>query len=600
VTTIAQLWLDRVAQSPDRVAFRYPDGSGWGAVTWKQAGVRVRNIAVGLRTLGLEPEQRCAILSGTRYEWILADMGILVAAGATTTIYPSTTAEDCVFILTDSGSRYVFAENDAQVDKLASRRADLPEVKHVIRFEGTGDLRDGWVISLSELERRGAEQHQKTPEDYERVAKAVKKDSLATLIYTSGTTGRPKGVELLHDCWIFAGEGIDGLHILNPDDVQFLWLPLAHSFGKVLELAQLRIGFPTAVDGRVEKIVDNLAQVRPTFVAAVPRIFEKVHNRVIQSTQEKGNLSWSIFRWAMGVGRRVSQLREQGKRPGAWLALQHTLADKLVFGKLRERFGGRIRFFVSGSAPLARELAEFFDSAGLLILEGYGLTETSAAATVNRPDKHRFGTVGPPLPGCEIKIAEDGEILIKGRNVMRGYHNQPAATREVLDNGWLLTGDIGFLDPQGFLQITDRKKDLIKTSGGKYVAPQAIEGQLKVISPYVSQVLVHGNNRNFVSALVTLDPDAIKAWAKHHGLDGKSSDELAKDDRVKAMMQEYIDQLNKTLAKHETIKKFAILPHDFTLEAGEITPSLKVKRKVVEQKYKKVLDGFYAGALASD
>jgi long-chain acyl-CoA synthetase len=600
VNTIPELWLHRVAETPDREAFRFPTAAGWESLTWKQAGERVRNIACGLLSLGLQREERCAILSGTRYEWILADMGILCGGGATTTIYPSTTAEESVFIITDSGSVYVIAENDAQVDKIVARRADIPLVKHVIRMEGKGDLRDGWVIPLADLEARGAAYHQKSPEAFERAARGGKKDSLATLIYTSGTTGKPKGVELLHDCWLYEGEATEKLDILTADDVQFLWLPLAHSFGKVLEMVQLRVGFVTAVDGRVDKIVENLAQVQPTFVAAVPRIFEKVHNRVVQGAQEKGGLTASIFRWAMGVGRRASRLRSEGKRPGPFLAFQHGIADKLVFSKLRARFGGRLRFFVSGSAPLARDLAEFFDAAGVLILEGYGLTETSAGACLNLPGKNRFGTVGRPVPGTDIKLAEDGEILIHGRGVMRGYHNLPDATKEVLEDGWLKTGDIGVLHPEGFLQITDRKKDLIKTSGGKYVAPQALEGQFKVVCPYVSQVVVHGNNRNFVSALITLDPDAIRGWAKENGAADMSLADLAKDERVFALIKASFDELNKSLAKHETIKKFAILPTDFTLEAGELTPSLKVKRKVVEQKYKDLLDGFYAGAIAGD
>ena len=600
MNTIPEMWLARVAATPDREAFRFPTANGWGSLTWTQAGERVRNIACGLLALGLRPEERCAILAGTRLEWILADMGILCGGGATTTIYPSTTADDCVFIVTDSGSAYIFAENDAQVDKLHARRADMPSVRNVIRFDGTGDLRGGWVVPLADLEKSGADYHAKKPDAFDKAARGAKKDNLATLIYTSGTTGRPKGVELLQDCWAYTAEAAEETGFLHADDVQFLWLPLAHSFGKVLEVLQLRIGFVTAVDGRVDKIVDNLAEVRPTFVAAVPRIFEKVHNRVVQGAHEKGGLTASIFRWAMGVGRTVSRLRADGKRPGPLVSLQYGLADKLVFSKLRARFGGRIRFFISGSAPLARDLAEFFDAAGILILEGYGLTETSAASFVNLPDKNRFGTVGPPLPGTEVKLADDGEILIRGRGVMRGYHNLPDATREVLDGGWLKTGDIGALQEGGFLQITDRKKDLIKTSGGKYVAPQALEGQLKVLSPYLSQVVVHGNNRNFVSALVTLDPDAIRGWAKEHGAGDVSLEALAKDDRVNALVNGAVDELNRGLAKHETIKKFAILPTDFSLEAGELTPSLKVKRKVVEQKYKDLLDSFYAGAITGD
>ena len=405
-------------------------------------------------------------------------------------------------------------------------------------------------------------------------------------------------MELIHDCWLFEAEAIDQLGILSPDDHQYLWLPLSHSFGKVLEVAQLHIGFPTTVDGRIPKLVDNLAVVKPTFMAAAPRIFEKVYNKVVTGAAETGGLTYRIFTWAVGVGRRVSALQQQGKKPGPLLGAQFKVADKLVFSKLRARFGGRVRFFISGSAPLSRDMAEFFHAAGILILEGYGLTESSAATFVNVPSNYKFGTVGPPLPGVEVKIApEDGEVLLKARGVMRGYHNLPEATAEILEDRWLRTGDIGELDADGYLRITDRKKDLIKTSGGKYVAPQKLEAKLKALCPYLSQVLVHGNQRNFCSALVTLDEESIKGWATERGLGGKSTAELAEDPQVRELVQDAIKVLNADLASYETLKRFAILPKDLSVEDGELTPSLKVKRKVVETKYKDVLDGFYEGSL---
>jgi long-chain acyl-CoA synthetase len=395
---------------------------------------------------------------------------------------------------------------------------------------------------------------------------------------------------------VYEGECIAALGLLSPDDVHYLWLPLSHVFGKVLEAAQLHIGFPTAVDGRIDKLVDNLATVRPTFVAAVPRIFEKVHNRVVTQAQEGGALRFAIFKWAVGVGREISRLQQAGKSPGLLLQAQRLVADRLVFSKLKQRFGGRLRFFISGSAPLAHEVNEFFHAAGILIAEGYGLTESSAASFVNRPEKYRLGTVGLPLPGTEVRIAADGEVLIRGRGIMRGYHNLPEATREVLDpDGWLHTGDIGEIDRDGFLKITDRKKDLIKTSGGKYVAPQMLEGKLKASCPYISQVVVHGNNRNFCVALVTLDADAVRAWAKEHHVPDGSLEVLAQRAEVKSLVQGFLDQLNRELPSYETIKKFAILAHDFTPESGELTASLKVKRKYIETKYKSLLDSFYEG-----
>jgi long-chain acyl-CoA synthetase len=486
-----------------------------------------------------------------------------------------------------------FAENEEQVKKLLSVRAQMPGLKKIVVFDGKASG-DGFIITLEELQAAGKAASQA---EYEAVTKQAKNDGIATLIYTSGTTGKPKGVILTHDCWVYEGEAINEMKLIVADDVQFLWLPLAHSFGKVLEVAQLAIGFHTAVDGRVDKIVDNLGQVKPTFVAAVPRIFEKVYNKVVDGAKKGGGLKYSIFKWAFDVGREVSKLRQQGQEPSGLLAIKNNLATKLVFSKLQERFGGRLRYFVSGSAPLSREMAEFFHAAGILILEGYGLTESSAASFVNRPVGYAFGTVGPPLPGTQLKIEPDGEILIKGRGIMRGYHNKPDETAATLKDGWLLTGDIGEVDASGRLKITDRKKDLIKTSGGKYVAPQNIEGQFKALCPYVSNVLVHGNNRNFCVMLIAMDPEAITAWARDNGVTG-GYDEIVKDPRTHALIKPFVQDLNKNLASYESIKNFAILPKDLTLESGDLTPSLKLKRKAVETKYKELLDGFYAGNVA--
>ena len=596
--SFADMFLYRVATTPAAPAYQYPSGGSWKTMSWKDTGDRVRAISSGLRALGLQNEQRCAILSSTRVDWILADIGILCAAGATTTIYPSSTAGECAYILKDSGTNYCFAENDEQVAKLVDKRGELPELKKVIVFDGKAG-HDGWVITLADLEKLGREHDQKDPAAFERIARGVTRESLATLIYTSGTTGVPKGVILTHDCWVYEGEAIESMKVLLPSDLQYLWLPLAHSFGKVLIASQVRIGFPTAVDGRVEKIVENLAVVQPTFVCAVPRIFEKVHNKVVSGARDAGGLKAKIFTWAIGVGRQVSTLRQAGKEPQGLLAMQYAVADKLVFSKLRKIFGGKLRFFISGSAPLSRYLCEFFHSAGITIYEGYGLTETSAGATLNLPGKYRFGSVGHPFPGVEVKIApEDGEILIRGRNVMRGYYNLPDATKEALTpDGWLRTGDIGVVE-DGFIRITDRKKDLIKTSGGKYVAPQAVEGRFKSICPYVSQVVVHGNNRNFCSALITLEEEALKKWARENGMENLTYAQLTSHEKVKALIQPFVNQLNAELPSYETVKKFALLPRDLTLEEGELTPSLKVKRKVVETRYKDVLDSFYSGAIS--
>jgi long-chain acyl-CoA synthetase len=595
---VPELFLERVGRSPDAEAFRYPDGKGWRSLGWRETEARIRAVAGGLRALGLTPEQPCAILASTRIEWVLADFGILFAAGATTTIYPSSTADECAFILSDSGAVVAFAENDDQVRKLAARRAELPALRHVVTFDGAATP-DGWVLTLADLEERGRAWDAAHPGAFEERAGEIPTEALATLIYTSGTTGRPKGVELTHGAWLSQSLAIEESRFLShPDPMQFFWLPLAHVFGKMIGTAQLRIGFPTAIDGRVDRIVENLAATRPTFVCAVPRIFEKVHAKVLQNARDGGAVKGAIFRWALEVGLEASRLERAGKRPGPALAAQRALADRLVFRKVRALFGGRLRFFVSGSAPLSRDIAEFFDAFGVAICEGYGLTESSAATHANLPWARRLGTVGTPFAGIETRIAPDGEILMRGPWIMRGYRGLPEQTRDALDaDGFLHTGDVGVVDDDGYLTITDRKKDLIKTSGGKYIAPTELEAKLKARSPWISQVLVHGDRRNYVAALVTLDAEAIGRWAAENGLAGKAVADLAREPAVKALVQADLDEVNATLPRFATVKRFAILPREFLEAEGEVTPSQKLKRKLIEQRYRAVLDGLYPDAV---
>jgi long-chain acyl-CoA synthetase len=591
----------RVRSTPEADALSFRKDGGWQTLRWGQVGARVRAVACGLHARGLAPEARCAILSGTRHEWILADLGILCAGGAATTIYPSNTAEECAYILNDSGSVYVFVDTAEQVAKLRGVRDQLPGVKALVLFEGLASD-DGWVIPLSQLEQEGRAWDDANAGRYDAVADAIGPDRLATLIYTSGTTGRPKGVELTHDCWVYEGEAIDSAGILSPNDKQFLWLPLAHSFGKVLEVAFIRIGIHTAVDGDVNRIAENCGEVQPTFMGAPPRIFEKAYIKAVGNAREGGPVKWGIFNWAIGVGRQVSKLRQERKEPTGLLAVKFKIADRLVFSKLKARFGGRVRFFISGAAALNREIAEFFHAADILILEGYGLTETSAASFVNLPESFVFGTVGRPLPGTEVRIAPEpgypegeGEILVKGRGVMRGYYNLVEESAATLQDGWLRTGDIGRLD-HGLLRITDRKKDLIKTSGGKYVAPQDLEGRLKARCTLISQVLVHGDARNYCTALVTVAPDTAESWARQNGIAWSGYDAFVRHPAVTAAVADAVASLNAELPPYATLKKHAVLPTDFTVEGGELTPSMKVKRKVVEVRYKNVLDGFYADA----
>jgi long-chain acyl-CoA synthetase len=570
-------------------------------MTWRQAGARVNAIAAGLLSLGLHREERVGILCNTRVEWLICDLGILAAGGATTTVYPSSTPEDCAFILADSDTRYAFVEDASQVDKLRAHKSEMPKLAKLVLIDGAPDAKDGdWVISLADLESKGAELLAKDPQAVDDVVNGIEGKHLATLIYTSGTTGKPKGVRLLHECWAYAADAIDAIKLWGPGDVQYLWLPMSHSFGKVLMGGHIASGSVTAVDGRIPKIVENLGVVRPTIVAAVPRNFEKVYNKILEGVKAGSPLKQRIFHWAIGVGKEVSRVRHGGGVPTGLLEIQYRIADKLVFEKVKERFGGRIRYFISGSAPLSREIAEFFHACGILILEGYGLTESSAASFVNRPSKFAFGSVGMPMPGTDLKLdPTDGEILMKSPGIMQGYHNLPEATAEALtQDGWLRTGDIGEVDSKGFLRITDRKKDLIKTSGGKYIAPQSIEGKLKATCPFISQVIVHGDRRNFVTALVTLDEEATMKWAKEKGVNGDGYTAVVQSPAVKEMLTPYFEQVNKTLAKYESVKKFEVLPKDLTVESGEMTPSLKVKRKVVEKKYATLLDKMYEGALA--
>jgi long-chain acyl-CoA synthetase len=592
--SIPELFLKRVTASPDATAYLYPEDGTWKQLSWRQTEGRVRELANGLLALGLAPGERVAIVSGTRVEWILADLAVLCAGGVTATVYAASTDEDTGFILADSKAAIAFAEDAVQAQKILKRRGALPNLRRIVVFDASGGL-PGDALSLPDLAALGRAWAAAHDGAFEAAAGTARSSDLATIIYTSGTTGRPKGVELPHDCWLFVAESVEATGIIGPSDLQFFWLPLAHVFGKAVIAVCIGIGIPTAVDGRVDRIAENLPVVKPTFVGAVPRIFEKIHGKVLGQALAAGGAKAAVFRWALDVGRKVSALRGARRRPGPWLALQHRLADRLVFHKVRDRFGGRLRFFFSGSAPLARELGEFFDAFGVTILEGYGLTESTAVTFFNRLGDNRYGTVGIPIPGMEVRFAEDGEILLRGRGIMRGYHGLPKETAEALDaEGWLHTGDIGQIGAEGNLSITDRKKDLIKTSGGKYVAPQAVESKLKLETPLISQALLVGNNRRFCAALISLSEEEILSWAAAEGLAGRPYGELVGHERVLDLLRPHIDRVNSGLARHETIKRWAILPSELKIESGELTPSLKVRRKVVEEHYRSLLETLFA------
>ncbi len=597
--SIPEMFLKRVAATPDSHAFGGPDAKDapvW--YTWAQIGARAKAIAAGLTTLGIGKEDRVAILANTRLDWVVADLGVMCAGAATTTVYPTTEPEDACFIVADSGSKVLIAENPAQAAKLDS--ASCPGVTHVVIIDG--EVNEGAVIpqmTLAALEKAGEAALAQQPGLIEGIVEGLGPDNLATLIYTSGTTGRPKGVELLHRGWCWEGVAQGAIGVLIPSDLQFLWLPLSHSFGKTLICGIIHVGVPTYVDGRVDKIVDNLGLIKPTLMCAAPRIFEKVYNRVVTQATSAGGAKAKIFAWAVRVGKQRVALEQAGKPVPGGLKFKNGIAHKLVFSKLHARLGGNIRYMVSGSAALSVPIAEFFAAAGLPISEGYGLTETSAGNFVNRPDRLKIGTVGQPLGDLEAKIDEDGEILLRGKPVMRGYHNLAEETASVFtDDGWFRTGDIGELDADGFLKITDRKKDLVKTSGGKYIAPSHIEGVFKSINPYTSQCLVIGNARNYCTMLVTLDPDGIAGWAAGAGLEGKSYTEIVTSPQAQELVAGYIKELNAKLNRWETIKKFTILPRDLTIEDGEITPSMKLKRRAVETNFSGDIEKMYEGSLA--
>ena len=596
--SIPDMFLQRVRATPSGRAFAVPNADDTAMVwlTWSQVGDRAQAIAAGLAGLGVGLEDRVSIISGTSLNWVLVDLGINCAGAATTTVYPTTEPEDAAFIVADSGSKILVAENPKQALKLAGAETS---VTHVVLMEGLADAgASPPQLTLAELEERGRAALAETPDLVDKIVERIGPDNLATLIYTSGTTGRPKGVQLLHGGWTWEGVAQSDLGLFEETDLQYLWLPLSHSFGKTLLCGILHVGVPTYVDGRVEKLVEMLAIVQPTLMCAAPRIFEKVYNKTVTTALSAGGAKAKIFGWAVGVGKEKVALEQAGKPVGAVLTAKYAVAEKLVFSKLQQRLGGRLRVLVSGAAPLSRDIAEFFAAANLPIFEGYGLTESSAANFVNTLDGFKIGSVGRPLGDLECRIDTDGEILLRGAPVMRGYHNLPAETEEAFtEDGFFRTGDIGELDSDGYLRITDRKKDLVKTSGGKYIAPSAIEGMFKAVCPYTSQAVVVGQGRNYVTMLISLDEDAIAGWAAGGPLEGKTYQEILAAPETEKLITDYIEELNGKLNRWETVKKFAILPRDLSIENGEITPSMKIKRRSVETNFATQIDKMYAGSL---
>jgi long-chain acyl-CoA synthetase len=589
--SLVELFEAAAVKYASRTATKQKQNGHWVDTSWSEMARRARDVADGLASLGVAKGERVAIIGETTTDWIVTDLGVMGAAAICVPIYQSNRAHDVAYILENSGARFIFCDSEAQVAKIRVVKDQLPGLEGIIRFGGSP--RDGFERTLADVERDGAAWRTSNEGAHAARLASMSLDEPACFIYTSGTTGAPKGVVLTHRSWVYEAEAVASLKIVTTDDLVLCFLPMAHSFAKVIEALWFKVGATAAFVESIDKIVDNAGEVRPTVMPAVPRIFEKAYDAVVAKGSAAPGVKGKLFKLAMQSLDRWIDAQERGN-PGLGVKVGLAFGERVVFPKLgaalKERFGGRMRLFVSGGAPLSPRIAWFFQKVGLEILEGYGLTETAAGTFVNRPGHAKIGTVGPPVPGTEVRIAEDGEILIRGPGVMKEYYRNPAATAEVLRDGWLYSGDIGTLDRDGYLKITDRKKDIIVTAGGKNVAPQNLENDLKT-DPLISQVMVHGDKRKFLSALVTLNEEAARKWAADAGV--ALSGPLHEDPRVRARIQQAVDALNAKQASYSTIKKFVILPGDFTQEAGELTPTLKVKRKYCTQKYKALLDAFY-------
>jgi len=582
--------------------YRKPDhlrakrGESWGDISSEEFRRAVEELSMGLRALGVLKGDRVALLAENRPEWAYVDLATLCAAAVDVPIYPNLPPAQVLYVLNDSQAKVAFASTAAQVKKVLEVRAKAPHLEHVVRFD---DPPQEGTLSLDEVRARGREALAADRDAVKRRAAEAAPEDLATLIYTSGTTGDPKGVMLTHRNIVSNVEAaIAAFPVFGPRDLALSFLPLCHIFERMAgHYMMLSRGVTIAYAESVEAVPANMAEVRPTVMCSVPRLYEKMHARILETVAAEPRLRQRVFRWAVGVGLQAFRHRVGKTRPPARLRLQRALAERLVFARIKKRVGGRLKLFVSGGAPLSREIAEFFGAVGLLILEGYGLTETSPVITVNRPGDFRPGTVGRPLDGVEVRIAPDGEILTRGPHVMKGYFKKPEATAEAIDKeGWFHTGDIGLLE-DGFLTITDRKKDIIVTSGGKNIAPQPIEGALKR-SPLIAEVVMIGNERNFPAALVVPKFDALEKWAREQGISFASREALVADPRVVDHYDRTVKELTKDNAQYERIKKITLLPREFSIETGELTPKLSVKRRVVEQKYKDMIDRMYESAAA--
>ncbi|HEV8440443.1 MAG TPA: long-chain fatty acid--CoA ligase [Methylomirabilota bacterium] len=590
--TLARMFWARVERSGPKPAQQFKKDGAWRTLSWGEVGEIVREVSLGLLALGRKRNEAVGILSGSRPEWVQADFAIFSAGCRTIPIYPSYPPDLIQYIVNDAEIKTLIVEDPVQLAKIHAVRDQMTGLEQLVVIQGY-EGNEPRLLTWEALRRLGRDKREQLKSELAGRVADGRSEDIATIVYTSGTTGPPKGVVQTHGNHMAMLKSSEQTLHVTEGDVHLLFLPLAHSFGRLESFAGVFRGLCTAFAESIDKLGQNLPEVKPHFICSVPRVFEKVYASIMTRAEAGSPVKKKIFHWAVGVGRQVSQLKQAKKPVPAALGVKYRVADKLVFSKMHAALGGRLRFAVSGGAPLSREIAEFFHAAGILILEGYGLTETCPSLTFNRPDDFRFGSVGQAQPGVQIKIAPDGEILGRGANIAKGYFKQPQATAEVfLPDGWFATGDIGKLDAEGFLYITDRKKDLIVTAGGINIAPQNIENLLKG-DPFISQAMVHGDRRPYPVALVTLNPEELAKFAREQGILATDSPTIVKHPKVVERLARSIEERNAGLQSYAKIKKFAILPEDFTVDNGLLTPTLKVKRKIITERHKELLDSLY-------
>ena len=578
-----------------RPMYQYKKDGKYHDLSFQRMREWVEQFAAGLAVLGLSKGDKLAIISENRPEWVVADLGTLFLGAVDVPIYPTLTAKQEEYILNDSGTKIAVVSNQYQLNKLLKVSDDIKTLEHIIVMHDIDTSGEKKVHRMSTVCETGKKHLEKHPDLLTKSVSQIGPDDLLTIIYTSGTTGNPKGVMLTHNNLVSNIVGTVSAVNIHAADLLLSFLPLCHSFERMAGYyTAMACGCTVAYAESIDTVRDNLMEIKPTIVTTVPRLFERIYSRIKIQVESSPPARQKIFNWALDTGRKYAESKKQGKA-GMVLKGQHALADKLVFSKLKERTGGNIRFFVSGGAALARELGVFFEAVGIQILEGYGLTETSPVITANRLDDYKFGTVGKPIPGVEVKIAEDGEILTRGPHVMKGYYNDKRATDETIDkDGWLHTGDIGIFDAAGHLVITDRKKHLFVSSGGKNIAPQPLEN-LFLQSKYIDQFVLIGDKRMFLSALIVPDYDALKEFADSHKLPYKTKEDLTKIPEIHKLIDEDIRRLQKDLSNYERVRRFAILEKPLSIEDGEITPTMKIRRKVVEERYRDLIEGMYQG-----